>query len=180
MPGHGCWHSWTTRSIPDPGPDRLPMSRARLDTAYRNTVYRVFPRGRADGAGSLDLRIGPADPGLTDLLCREGVRGGAFVTACNPGSQRVTDTANERAQQALARAVARAGLTSLSAVALDPEGNWPAEPGLVILGIGLDEALRLAARFGQNALVWLEAGRAPLLRWTDAAPEEDPRDTASR
>ena len=48
-------------------------------------------------------------------------------------------------------------------VALDD--SWR-EQGYFVLDIGRTDALRLAERFGQNAIVWCELGRAPALLFT--------------
>lgn len=162
--------------MPGPRPDGTAVTRARLDAAYRRTVYRVTGRGDAAPGATVDLRIGRTDPALTDLLCREGGAGAAIVSACNPGSRRVPDPVNESAHRALERAVAAGGWAWLPALALDPLGDWPAEPGLLILGIERSAALRLARRFGQNALVRVEPGTAPQLIWVEDAQERGETD----
>ena len=45
----------------------------------------------------------------------------------------------------------------------DPEGKWRAEPSVLIMGIPLAEAEALARKLEQNAIVWIEKGRAPQL-----------------
>lgn len=131
------------------------MSRARetLDRAYRNARYRVD-----DGGAVFDMRVGrPCEP-LRALMTRRGVREAAFLTACNPGSAPRSD-ADNRAAQVRLRA------------ALDPEGIWPPEPSLLVLGIERERAAALARRFRQNAFVWLPADAVPVLVWT-GEPED--------
>jgi putative PIN family toxin of toxin-antitoxin system len=55
---------------------------------------------------------------------------------------------------------ALAGRARLEAEGRDPKGGWPAEPGFLVPGIPRGEATELARRFGQNAFVWCERGRA--------------------
>ena len=50
------------------------------------------------------------------------------------------------------------------------DGAWPAEPSLLILGVGEDEAAALARRFGQAAFVYGDRGAAARLVWTDIEP----------
>jgi putative PIN family toxin of toxin-antitoxin system len=45
----------------------------------------------------------------------------------------------------------------------DPEGRWVAEPSLLVLGIAREEAQALGRQLEQNAIVFVEKGRAPEL-----------------
>lgn len=132
-----------------------------LEAAYRRARYRVD-----DGAGTIELRIDVASSAAADLLERHGVSGAALVTGCNPGSQLASATDNDRAQRALEAAVAAERLPWLPGAGLDPDGIWPEEPGLLVLGIGRCRAAALARRFGQAAFVWLGADGVPLLVWS--------------
>jgi len=132
-----------------------------LETAYRRALYRVDDAGRV-----IELRIGTVNSAGAELLQRHGVTGAALVTACNPGSRPTPAAQNGRAQRALEDAVAAAGHRWLPAAGLDPDGVWPVEPSLLILGIDRHRAAELARRFGQAALLWLGADGAPELDWT--------------
>jgi hypothetical protein len=133
-----------------------------LDRAYRRALYRLeLPDG------PLDLNIGSYSAALCTLLETSGVRTAAFLTACNPGSRALDTAANHAAQAALLDAAAQLGHTSLPGVAIDPEGIWPDEESVLILGIDAAAATVLARRFGQNALVWINASGTPELVWVD-------------
>ena len=118
------------------------MSRRRrtLDEAYRNARYRVD-----DGGTAFDMIIGEPCAPLHTLMSRRGVQGAAFLTAFNPGSTPRAAEDNRAAQTALREAVEGAGFTVLDGMGLDPEGRWPPEPSLLVLGIPRPERLRLAA-----------------------------------
>lgn len=132
-----------------------------LETAYRRARYRVDDDERA-----IELRIDAPSTAAADLLNRHGVTGAALVTGCNPGSHLATPAENEHAQRALETAVTAADLTWLPGTGLDPDGFWPAEPSLMVLGIDRGRAAELARRFGQAAFVWIGTHGVPVLVWT--------------
>lgn len=135
-----------------------------LERAYRRARYRV----ELDD-GPLELRVSEPNAELAALLASRGVRGAAFLTACNPGSRRLDEAANRAAQAALLEALTARGHPTLPAVAVDPDGRWPDEESVLVLGIEAAAAAALARRFGQNAMLWIDARGVPELVWVDAA-----------
>ena len=123
-----------------------------LVQAYEHALYAV--------EGGPVLRIGADDPALDRLLEEHGVASAAFVTAANPRGVPTSHAANESAMAAL-----RETLTYrfLPGEGRDPEGRWSAEPSLLVLGIPRAEAAALGRRLAQNAIVYVEKGRAPEL-----------------
>lgn len=138
------------------------MSDDDLDRVYRRAVYRLEL-----GSGPLHIGIGVYSEPLALLLQAQGVRTAAFLTACNPGSREIDPADNQAAQAALLEAAARLGHSTLPGVAVDPDGAWPDEESVLILGIDAATATMLARRFGQNALVWINASATPELVWVD-------------
>lgn len=133
-----------------------------LERAYRRAVYRLeLP------AGPLDLVIDRASAPLARVLREHRARSAAFLTAWNPGSVLTAPAVNRAAQTALVEAAHRLGHPTLPGVAVDPDGAWPDEESVLVLGIDLDAARRLARRFGQNALVWIGADATPTLVWVN-------------
>ena len=59
-------------------------------------------------------------------------------------------------------------LTFLLGEGRDPSGQWTAETECIVFGISLAEGLEIARRFEQNAVVFIERGKAPRLEF----PEE--------
>ncbi|WP_429039764.1 DUF3293 domain-containing protein [Aeromonas media] len=79
----------------------------------------------------------------------------AIVTAWNPASQRVGMRRNARRQRALSRHLADT-LVMGPVWGSDPDEFW--QEASLLLHIPQGEAIRLAARFGQNALYWVVEG----------------------
>ena len=143
------------------------MTARDLERAYRRARYRLM---LADGP--FELSVGTYSKALSELLEHHGVRTAALVTACNPGSRQVDAVANQAAQAALLSAAARLGHATLPGVAVDPDGDWPDEESVLVLGIDAAAATVLARRFGQNALVWINSTGVPELVWVDRPPAE--------
>lgn len=144
-------------------------SRAALEAAYTATTYRVWlPQG------PLDLRLGHCAPRLAALMGRLGMNAWAVITPCNPGSQRLTPQANQARLTALAARLARrgrgAGWRWWPAENRADRGDWPVEPGFLVLFPrgGRRAALALGRLFGQNALVWGPRKGAGKLLWLTA------------
>lgn len=79
----------------------------------------------------------------------------AIVTAWNPASQRVGMRRNARRQRALSRHLADT-LVMGPVWGSAPDECW--QEASLLLHIPQGEAIRLAARFGQNALYWVVEG----------------------
>lgn len=123
--------------------------------AYRATAYlALLPDGP-----SAEARIGRPSPGMDGLLARLGARSGTFVTAWNPRSRPAPEAENRAAgARLLAEARAR-GWRALPHRGQGDAGDWPPEEGLLVLDLDRAEALALARRHGQNAVVFCEPGR---------------------
>ncbi|MGU5716297.1 DUF3293 domain-containing protein [Aeromonas taiwanensis] len=78
----------------------------------------------------------------------------AIVTAWNPASRWVGPRRNARRQRALMRRVDE--LPVLPVWGSDEDERW--QEASLLLPLSQAEAVRLAVRFGQNALYWVEAG----------------------
>lgn len=79
----------------------------------------------------------------------------AIVTAWNPASKRVGMRRNARRQRALSRHLADT-LVMGPVWGSAPDECW--QEASLLLHIPQGEAIRLAARFGQNALYWVVEG----------------------
>src|SRR5438128_11436757 len=127
------------------------MHKALLE-AYRWTTFIAdTPKGH------LRLRVGQRCSELDALLAGHGITTWAYVTAFNPGSVPLTAEENTARQRRLERSVAELGLTSYHGEGIGDDRRWSAEPSLLILGIGREEAKRLGREFGQLAIVYGEA-----------------------
>jgi hypothetical protein len=89
----------------------------------------------------------------------------AIITACNPASRLLPEHVNRAANERLHRVLREAGASMLPALARgtgEDAGQWD-EPGYLISGIPLAEAVSIAASFGQNAIVWVDLRAIPVL-----------------
>jgi hypothetical protein len=129
-----------------------------LVAAYRAAIYEVDV-----GESVIRFRVEAPCPALEDLLRARDAASAVLITAYNPRSRKQSAAENTDAHRALLDATARERKTTLPARGKDPDGRWPAEPGLLILDITREAGLALARRFDQYAVVWIERGRAPAL-----------------
>lgn len=136
------------------------MKMATLDAAFRATVYRV-----ETSAGRFDLKIGVADAAFDDYLRTEGVDRWGILTACNPGASRLPDEENLFRQNRLCDRLKELGWRFLAACNLDPEGDWPPEPGCCVLQVDPTLLCELAGDFSQLAVISGEVGLSPCLLW---------------
>ncbi|WP_342040324.1 DUF3293 domain-containing protein [Aeromonas caviae] len=79
----------------------------------------------------------------------------AIITAWNPASQWVGLRRNARRQRALVRQVGEC-LVMGEVWGSDEDERW--QEASLLLPLSQPEAIRLAARFGQNALYWVREG----------------------
>lgn len=135
------------------------MDATALARAYLDTSYCVD-----HPAGNFSLRMGEPCAALDALLREHGVSAWAFVTACNPRSQRLPSAQNAARHARLQARVRASGLTSFAGRGKADNGVW-VEESLLILGIAEAAAVSLGVAFGQNAVVAGEAGGTARLRW---------------
>jgi hypothetical protein len=137
-----------------------------LGAAYRATTYFV------DGpAGRFVLRVGQASAEVDALAAAHRVNTWTYVTAYNPGSTALSREQNEQRQRELKQAITESGYPFYSGEGKG-DGDWPAEPSLLVLGVSEAEAAAMARRFGQAAVLFGERGRSARLLWTDAEPPD--------
>ena len=134
--------------------------RHTLVAAYRHTTYRAFC------PAPIDIRIGARTGRLDRLLSQRGVRAWAFITAWNPASVREPRWRNLPRHLRLVDLLRRRGYQSCPGVAFADSGAWPSEEGVLVLGMAHRQALRVARRFKQFAIVAGRRGGAALLLWT--------------
>jgi len=130
----------------------MPPLTPDLIESYERAVYALD--------SGMVLRVGVRDCRLDRLLEHHGAAAAAFVTAANPRGEAQDPASNEAAMAALRGSLA---LPWLPGEGRDPEGRWRAEPSVLVLGMTRVEAEALGRRLEQNAIVFLEKGRAPEL-----------------
>lgn len=125
--------------------------------AYLETEYKIL------GEVSSTLRIGMACPKLAALHEAHRTDCNAFITACNPFSQNLSETANAERQAALARELKRRSLTFVDGIGQHPSNQWPGEDSFLVLGLTLESAKKLGTHFEQNAIIWIGSNAVPQL-----------------
>jgi hypothetical protein len=137
---------------------REPRIAPGLSAAYEAALYRV------DAAPHpFVLRIGERAPDLEALHAEHGVRCSAFVTAWNPFGMLQPEVLNRRAQARLERELDELGYAMYPGAGLDPDGSWPGEESVLVLGLVRDAAAALGRAYGQNAVVWCGKTAVPEL-----------------
>ena len=132
------------------------MISKELRRAYEDSDYVVFAEPE------LVLKIGTPSARLDALLESEGCTTAAFVTAANPRSEPRPAAENAAALEKLDLIVAGAGYPWRAAEGREPGGAWR-EPGRLVIGMWREHAETLGRLFRQNAIVWIERGKAPEL-----------------
>lgn len=127
-----------------------------LLAAYEDSDYVVHDKPE------LVLKIGVPSPRLDALLEKERAPCAAFVTAANPRSKPRTPEENAAALAGLDQLVAASGYPSRKGEGRESNGSW-VEPSRLVIGITRENAEALGRLFGQNAIVFIEKGRAPEL-----------------
>lgn len=142
------------------------VSAAQLDQAYRATRYQAqLP------SGVLTLIIDEPSGMLGRLLADGGYPTWAFISAANPSSCLLDETENNARHQSLLAAVSQLGLSHCEGMGIPQASGWPPERSLLIFGISQHEAHALAARFGQNAIVFGTRDGIPRLQYVHSARE---------
>jgi hypothetical protein len=124
-----------------------------LRRAYEKALYVVAAQPE------LVIRVGEPNPRLDRLLEERQASTAAYVTASNPRGEERSERENDRANAELSRLAAP--YACYPGEGRDPEGRRAAEKSLLIVGIAREEAEQLGRRFDQNAIVFIEKGRAP-------------------
>lgn len=137
-------------------------TKSELEAAYRATAYRVFLPG-----GALDLRIDQASPELAAWLADDELDCWAILTAWNPGSQRLSDQDNVARQSDLEVRLLELGFEPFAGENLADAEDWPAEDSCFVGDMSPENALAVAAEFGQAAIVGGGADGVPKLLWTE-------------
>lgn len=129
----------------------------RLVNAYKAAEYALLTDPE------IVIRVGEANEDLDMVLRAEDAESAAFVTAANPGSMQLSDDDNLMAFAALAEALDDRGYNCYRGEGRDPDGRWPVEASLLVVGISRADAVSLGRQLNQNAIVFIELGKAPQL-----------------
>jgi len=134
----------------------MPLDPA-LRLAYERAIYVVF------ASPGVEFRIGEPSELIDAMMAMNRVRSAAFVSASD--AQGAPSDENRRRLDDFILRAQTSGLAYrvYQGEGRDPQGKWRAEPSLLIMGIPRAEAEALGRRLEQNAIVFIEKGRAPEL-----------------
>lgn len=138
------------------------MSKPELEKHYLQTTYSVFIE-----EDKCDIRIGEPVPSNIQQLLNNENKTAAILTAWNPASQPLSSQENISRNELLKHEILKTNYLVFKARGEGDSSQWAAEEGYFILGITKDEIDKLAVKFGQNAYVWLEQGKATLVEFTE-------------
>ena len=121
-----------------------------LLTAYLTTRYTV------QATPPFVVMAGQANPELNRWMERHCCHSAAYITACNPYSQPLDDTANAVRQRQLVQWIEARGLPYAQGTGESSDGSWKPEPSYLVGGVSLQDAQTLGQQLAQNALIWCE------------------------
>ena len=116
--------------------------------SYRQTDYQVH------GPVPFSLKIGQPSEPLLQLYKHHRCACAAFITACNPYSQKLTPTANAQRHLDLMADLTSRSLIFIEGIGIGQDSDWPGEASCLIFGLALVASRVLGHKFNQNAIVW--------------------------
>lgn len=120
-----------------------------LIDAYRNTTFSFeLPDGK------VSLRHNSLCDELDKFLVKNGWEYAAVITAFNPGSVEKTREENNHANQKLEGKILNNGNQFFHGIGQGDDTDWHPEDSFLVFGITLKAALKLAEKFGQNAIAF--------------------------
>lgn len=128
----------------------------KLFAAYKAADYLVLDQ-------NICINIDQANKDLNYFLIDNKAFSYAFITACNPRSEKRSNQENLKANGDLKTILKKEGFRFLLATAKDPKKQWPNEDGFIILDVRVQRIKKLAMSFKQNAVVYGNITTAPRL-----------------
>lgn len=119
-----------------------------LLAAYRTTLYHV------QASAPFTITVGEVSSELQQWMAQHRCACAAFITACNPHSNALSDAENAQRQSVLEQDIQQRGLPYAPGLGQPQDGHWKPEPSYLVGGLLLEEAQGLGMRFDQNALIW--------------------------
>jgi hypothetical protein len=128
--------------------------------AYRQALYFVeTPKGQ------ILLKVGERSPDLIDLIQQQNCDNWAYITAANPKSEILSEEENRLRNTELETLLSKDRYAFFKGVAKSPEDSFPAENSFLVFGISEKEAVKLAEKFNQAALLLGTSTGIPVLRF---------------
>lgn len=115
--------------------------------AYLQAEYRIHAEP------PFSLRVGRQSEALQALYTKTGTASAAFITPYNPLGHLLSKHENQLRLAELQNSLEAQGRLFLPAEGLDPQGEWPPEKGVLMLGIAPEQAQEVGRKFRQNAVL---------------------------
>src|SRR5260221_2151150 len=142
--------------------------------AYQTSHFVVW-----SPEGEIVLRVGERNRRLDELMTKHAALSCAFITACNPGSVKLTDAENQVRRTELVHAVRKSGYVYFEGVGVGQDEAWPPEASILILGISREHARQLGTQLAQLAIVFGEFARSVELVFCPNQTNENQRTRCS-
>jgi len=124
----------------------------RLVQAYQQSEYRlIWPE--------IQIFLEQTNAELDTLLIDNNCFEACLITAYNPRSERLNDHENQKRQGELLDWLKAENYRWIKGKSIDPNGDWPEEEQLLILGMRKKVGGDLARLYEQNAFVYLVIGQ---------------------
>jgi hypothetical protein len=136
--------------------------KSRWESVYRKAEYKVM-----FDTGTITLRIGQYDAAAERQLVQQAElkREWYIITPCNPRSEQARAELNLYYFNELRYEVESRSGKWIQTLNCDPSGEWPDEPGFLLVDADRVWIMDLGERLYQNALVTAKIGEAPRLLW---------------
>ena len=130
---------------------------SHLLDSYRQTDYQVH------GPVPFSLKIDQASEPLLQLYKQHRCDCAAFITACNPLSQKLDPAVNAQRHLDLMADLTSRSLIFIEGIGIGQDPDWPGEASCLIFGLALEASRVLGHKFNQNAIVWCSQDAKPAL-----------------
>ena len=128
-----------------------------LLASYRDTAYQVH------GKDPFTLKVGHPSEALIRLYKQHRCDCAAFITACNPYSQKLAPRVNAQRHLDLMADLATRSLIFIEGIGIGQDPDWPGEASCLVFGLALEASRVLGHKFNQNAIVWCDREATPQL-----------------
>ena len=120
--------------------------------AYKATTYSVPEL-------ELNIKVDEHNKLPERFLAGQNAKTWAFITAWNPHSRELSLAENQTRNQHLLAQLKRQGFSTYEGIGIPDDGDWAPEESFFIVGVSREHAIELGEQYGQNAIVFGEAGK---------------------
>ena len=128
-----------------------------MSNPYEETTYQ---------SQLIAIRVGQQHPSLDEVLRCNGLTTWAFITAWNRNGELDSMSDNQHANEQLLEEVKQKGYIILPGWGIGDDRCWPPEASFLLLGINEQQAIALAQKYQQRALLVGTIGDIAKLHYT--------------